>query len=259
VSRLRARCPDCRTFTAVALEAGFECHSCGRAFTAGLVRVPAAWGKGGEAMVEAARLELPFPEVATVEQTTLAEQTLALAAILPAMPLVLGGCCCAHVGAVEGLATRHGRLGVVWIDAHGDLNTPATSPSGNEWGMPLRMLIDGGAVLSDDVALVGARSLDPPEQGYIDEVGLALDEEGVAGALEGVDAAYVAFDVDAVDPAETIAAFMPEPGGPSLADAEALLRRVAATKPLAGVGFTGLVADRRNVDAIERLCGALGL
>ena len=53
------------------------------------------------------------------------------------------------------------------------------SPSGNEWGMPLRMLIDGGAVAPADVALVGARNLDPPEERYIDEVGLALGHEGV--------------------------------------------------------------------------------
>jgi arginase len=210
-------------------------------------------------MAEAAGIELPYAEVGIVGQPTLAEQTLALAAILPARPLVLGGCCCAHVGAVEGLATRYDRLAVVWVDAHGDLNTPASSPSGNEWGMPLRMLIDGRAVASGDVALVGARNLDPPEQRYVDEVGLPLDEAGIETALDDVDAVYVAFDLDAIDPAEEIAPFMPEPGGPSLADAENMLRRVAGTKPLAGAGFTGLVADPRNVAAIERLCSAMGL
>ena len=61
VSRLRARCPDCRTFTAVAIGPGYECHSCGREYGAGLVRVPQAWGEGGESMAEAARLPLPFP------------------------------------------------------------------------------------------------------------------------------------------------------------------------------------------------------
>ena len=63
--------------------------------------------------------------------------------------LTLGGCCCAHVGAVEGLATRYDRLGVVWFDAHGDLNTPETSPSGNVWGMPLRRLLDSGMDVID--------------------------------------------------------------------------------------------------------------
>ena len=50
MSRLRARCPDCRTFTAVAIGPGYECHACGREFGAGLVRVPQAWGEGGESM-----------------------------------------------------------------------------------------------------------------------------------------------------------------------------------------------------------------
>ena len=73
MSLLRARCPDCRTLTAVALDEGYECHSCGRSFSAGLVRVPRAWGDGGEAMVEAASLPLPYPEAAVIEADTLPE------------------------------------------------------------------------------------------------------------------------------------------------------------------------------------------
>ena len=110
MSLLRARCPDCRTLTAVAIDDGYECHRCGRSFGAGLVRVARAWGDGGEAMVEAASLALDYPEVAVVEEETLAMQTLAVASDLPVRPLVLGGCCCSHVGAVEGLAARHGRV-----------------------------------------------------------------------------------------------------------------------------------------------------
>ena len=83
MSRLRARCPDCHTFTAVALGPGYECHACGREFGAGLVRVPRAWGEGGEAMAEAARLPLPYPEAAVVEEDSLGEQTLAIAMDLP--------------------------------------------------------------------------------------------------------------------------------------------------------------------------------
>src|SRR5919202_6199468 len=140
MSRLRARCPDCKTMTAVAMGPDYECHSCGRTWSAGMVRVPRAWGDGGEPMVRAARLPLDLPETAVVEEDTLASQNLAIASDLPERPLILGGCCCSHVGAVEGLATRHDRVAVVWLDAHGDLNTPESSPSGNEWGMPLRML-----------------------------------------------------------------------------------------------------------------------
>ena len=70
MSRLRARCPHCRTLTAVALGEVYECHACGSSFEAGLVRVPRAWGSDGEAMAEAAFLSLPFPEVAVVEEET---------------------------------------------------------------------------------------------------------------------------------------------------------------------------------------------
>ena len=172
MSRLRAKCPDCKTFTAVALGPEYECHACGRVFGAGLVRVPRAWGDGGVPMIESASLPLPYPEAAVIEEDTLGEQTLALASELPERPVVLGGCCCSHVGAVEGLAARHERLAVVWLDAHGDLNTPESSPSGNAWGMPLRMIVDAGTVRPHDVALIGARNLDPPEVEFIAGAGI---------------------------------------------------------------------------------------
>jgi len=260
VSTLRARCPDCRTLTAVALEGGeYECHSCGRAYRAALVRVPRAWGEDGESMVEAAFLELPYPEAGVVDEDTLTEQTLALACSLPERPLIVGGCCCAHVGAVEALATRVGRLGIVWLDAHGDLNTPETSPSGNLWGMPLRMLIDSGTVAAEDIALVGARSLDPPEEAFIAESGLRFGEEGIVEALEGVDAVYVAFDCDVLEPDCGVSMFMPEPGGMTPEAAEAVLAGVARRKPVAGLGFSGLAADPQNVLALMPFCAAVGL
>jgi arginase family enzyme len=256
VSLLRARCPDCRTLTAVAVDDGYECHSCGRSFRAGLVRVPRAWGDGGEAMVEAASLALDYPEVAVVEEETLAMQTLAVASDLPARPLVLGGCCCSHVGAVEGLAARHGRVAVLWLDAHGDLNTPATSPSGNEWGMPLRVLIDRGTIAAEDVVLWGARRLDPPEQEFIATAGIG-DDPGALLDDDRIEAVYVALDCDVFDP-EEMTVFMPEAGGPSLGEAERLLARVRNSGKLVGVGFTGLAPDPTSVEKLERLTAALG-
>ena len=225
VSRLRAKCPDCKTFTAVAIGPEYECHSCGRVYLAGMVRVPQAWGDGGESMAEAAWLELPYPETAIIEAETLEEQNLALAADLPERPLILGGCCCSHVGAVEGLAARQDRLSVIWFDAHGDLNTAETSPSGNLWGMPLRKLIDSGAVDAGDVALVGARNLDPPEEVSSVEHGVQVGEEGIARALAGAACTYVAFDVDVLEPTE-LSVFMPEPGGLSVAEAERMLQEL---------------------------------
>jgi arginase len=258
VSRLRARCPDCGTLTAVAVGPEYQCHTCGREFCAGLVRVPRAWGDGGETMAEAAFLELPYPEAAVIEAGSLAEQSLLLACDLPDRPVVLGGCCCSHVGAVEALSAGEECLAVVWIDAHGDLNTPASSPSGNAWGMPLRMLIDGGAVEPGHVALVGARNLDPPEEEFIAAAGIHTGADAVARALDGADAVYVALDADAAEPGE-LAVFMPEPGGLTVDELEALLRDVASKARVAGLGFTGLVRDPANEPKLARLATALGL
>jgi arginase family enzyme len=254
VSLLRARCPDCRTLTAVAVDDGYECHSCGRTFTAGLVRVPRAWGDGGEPMVEAASLTLDYPEVAVIDEEPLAMQTLAVASDLPARPIVLGGCCCSHVGAVEGLAARHGHVAVLWLDAHGDLNTPETSPSGNEWGMPLRMLLDRGTIAAADVVLWGARNLDPPEDEYIAATGI---DDNASALLARAEAVYVALDCDVLDPGE-LAVFMPEPGGPTLEEVEQLLGEVRDSGKLVGVGFSGLAPDPANVEKLERLAAALG-
>jgi arginase len=249
VSALRAKCPDCRTLTAVAIGPEYQCHACGREFAAGLVRVPRAWGAGGEAMAEAAAMPLPWPEAATIDEPSLEEQIAATGRELPARPLVVGGCCCAHVGAVRELARRHGRIGVVWLDAHGDLNTPESSPSGNAWGMPLRMLIDAGDVAPADVVLYGARNLDPPEAEFIAQAGIRQE----LGALP--ERFYVALDCDVADPGE-LDVFMPEPGGLQLAVLEALL----ASLPLpAGAGLTGLRASARNGEALPRLARALGL
>jgi arginase len=255
VSSLRARCPDCRTLTAVAIGPGYQCHSCGREFSAGLVRVPRAWGTGGEAMAEAASLEVAYPETGVVAEDTLDEQTRVLAASLSERPFVLGGCCCTHVGAVTGLAARVGRLGVVWLDAHGDLNTPETSPSGNLWGMPFRMLLDGGVVDAGDVALVGARNLDPGELAFVEEQGI---DDSIDRALDGVDRVYLALDVDVLDPSE-VDVLIPEPDGLTIEQAEAVVAQVANRVPVAGVGVTGLAGDERDGEIVRRLLAAAGL
>jgi arginase family enzyme len=258
VSRLRAKCPDCRTYTAVAVGPEYQCHSCGREFGAGLVRVPRAWGKGGEAMAEAAHLPFDYPEAALVAEDTLVDQNLAIAAELPDRPLVLGGCCTAHVGALEGLAARHDELALVWLDAHGDLNTPQTSPSGNTWGMPLRMVVDAGTVSVENVALVGARNLDPPEEDFIAESGLRTGPDAVDQALEGCSCVYVAFDADSLDPGE-IAPFMPEPDGLRLGEVERLFGELRERSTVVGAGLTGLAPDPENVPKLQQLTKALGL
>jgi len=249
MSALRAKCPDCHTLTAVAIGPDYQCHACGREFNAGLVRVPRAWGDGGETMAAAAYMTLPWPEAATVAEETLDAEIASVARELPTRPVVLGGSCCAHVGAVRELVRRHGRVGVVWLDAHGDLNTPESSPSGNAWGMPLRMLIDAGDVAPEDVTLLGARSLDPPEVEFIREAGVRTE---LGGLPERV---YVALDGDVIEPGD-LDVFMPEPDGIRLEELESLL---ASLPRPAGAGFTGFTASARNEAALPRLGHALGL
>jgi arginase len=209
-------------------------------------------------MEEAASMPLPIDTAATVDEASLDRQIQRLVAVMPERPVILGGCCCAHVGAVAGIARRNGRIAVVWFDAHGDLNTPDTSPSGNMWGMPFRILLDDLVVRVDDCILIGARNLDPPEERFIDEAALADDPVELPAVLNGVTGAYVAFDCDVLDPTE-IDCFMPEPDGMALDDALALVAEVAAMTPVLGIGFTGLVADDANPERLMRLSAATGL
>lgn len=205
-------------------------------------------------MTAAAYLDVPYPEAAVIAEETLEAQIETQIRNLPVRPLVLGGCCCAHVGAIRGLSARPGKLAVVWFDAHGDLNTPETSPSGNEWGMPLRMAIDAGDVAATDVALVGARSLDRAELDYMERAGI---DDDLDRALADCDRVYVAFDCDVLQPGE-MNVFMPEPGGPTVAEAEQALRHVAARSTLAGLGLTGLLDDAEPA-VLLRLATAAGL
>jgi arginase family enzyme len=120
--------------------------------------------------------------------------------------------------------------------------------------MPLRMAIDAGAVEPADVALVGARNLDPPELEYMAATGI---DDDVARALDGCDRVYVAFDCDVLRPGE-LAVFMPEPGGPTVSEAEVLLRDVAGRCAIAGLGLTGL-REEADPGILVRLAAAAGL
>lgn len=257
MSRLRARCPDCRTLTAVALAEEYECHSCGRCFAAGLVRVPRAWGTAVEPLARAAATGLPYPETATVEAGSPPEQALALAARLPTRPIVLGGCCLAHVGAIEALASRVDGLSLLWLDAHADLlaQPPAAAPRRGA----LRQVLDGGAVAAADVLLVGARTLAEEERAYVVEHGLATDPDRLADVVAGTAGVYVALDADVLEPGGPIAAFDPVAGGLALDELERLLRRVADLVPVAGVGISGLAGPAADPAPLVRLLAALGL
>ena len=202
--------------------------------------------------------------------------------------LVLGGDCTSHVGAMAGLRrSRPGaRFGLVWFDAHGDFNTPDTTPSGNVWGMPFAMLCgrgdadlvaagDGASVREADAALVGGQVLDETESRMLAASAVAHFGAGMIATDAGraalaawcatvatrIDAWYVAFDLDAIDAGEGLALAMTETDGISVSDAVAAVRIVAASGPVAGIGTTaamdgGLGDLGRTVDAIVALTGA---
>ena len=113
-------------------------------------------------------------------------------------------------------------------------------------------------MLPRNVALVGARNLDPPEVEFIESAGVQVGDGAIERALEGADAVYVALDCDSFDPGE-LAVFMPEPDGLRLDEVEELLRDLASRSRIAGLGFTGLVRDDANEAKLTRLAAALGL
>jgi arginase len=134
-------------------------------------------------------------------------------------PLVLAGVCSSSLGTVAGLGTPPG-LGVVWFDAHGDFNTPETTPTGFFDGMPLAMLTGTGwsalragvenlrPLDEANVVLVGARDLDPPEQERLEHSGVRCVRPGepLEPALSALAArvhdVYVHVDLDVLDPSE---------------------------------------------------------
>jgi arginase len=201
--------------------------------------------------------------------------------------LVLGGDCTAHAGALAGLrrARPNRTFAIAWFDAHGDFNTPDTTPSGNVWGMPFAMLLGRGAgdlvrasdapsVAEEDAALVGGQVLDETESRMLAASKVAHFGAGMLGTNAGmaalaawaavvsqrVDGIYVAVDHDVLEGAEGWAVQMPEPGGLSLETATRAVRTVAAAIPVVGFGATGLnftAGDApRTVDAVAALAEA---
>jgi arginase len=202
--------------------------------------------------------------------------------------LVLGGDCTSHAGAVAGLrrARPVTRLGLVWFDAHGDLNTPDTTPSGNVWGMPFAMLLgrgdpdlltacDAPSVLERDAALAGGQVLDESESRWLaasavahfgagmlaTDAGLAALEAWARVVASRIDGWYIAVDLDAIDVSEGLAVAMPETGGLSIDATIAAIRTIAATGPVLGFGATaamfGYGGDaERTVPSVARLAGA---
>jgi arginase len=120
------------------------------------------------------------------------------------------------------------------------------------------MLLDSGAVGAEDVVLVGARNLDPPEEEFIAANGIALGPQALGDALDGTAGAYVAVDFDSLADDE-VAPFMPEPGGLSVDEATEVLVDLRSRSRVLGAGLSAMLPDERNLEPATRLTSALGL
>jgi arginase len=205
-----------------------------------------------------------------------------------ALPLVLGGDHSVALGTLGGLAKVHGPGGVLWIDAHGDMNTPETSPSGNVHGMPLAAALGFAngrfesdawtlpAVTPERVALVGLRALDARERERIRSLGIKaysmsdIDRIGIERSIReslahiaGPGFVHVSLDMDALDPEVAPGVGTPVRGGLSYREAHLALELVAESG-LAGsleVVEVNPILDRENTTAalaVELVASALG-
>ena len=199
------------------------------------------------------------------------------------LPLVLGGDHSIAIGTLAGLARAGGSGGVLWIDAHGDLNRPETSPSGNVHGMPLAAAIgragDAFPAASVDparVALVGVRSLDDGERALLREIDATvftmseIDRIGVEHAvreslerIQGSGFVHVSFDMDSVDPDVAPGVGTPVRGGLSYREAHLAMELIAESGLMSSLEVVEVnpILDRESETAklaVELVASALG-
>jgi arginase len=191
--------------------------------------------------------------------------------------ITIGGDCGVELAAVERVADQ-GDLALLWFDAHGDLNTPESSPSSVFNGMVLRTLIGDGEpglvparpLKPSDVILVGTRELDPPEDAYLAESKIPLLEAAdvtakkllAAVSATGATRVYVHIDLDVLDPAEFEGLDSPVPFGLSAAKLVELIRAVKAKYDVVGAGITEFAPTSpenatQDLPTILRIIGAL--
>ena len=185
------------------------------------------------------------------------------------LPVVVGGDCGVELAAVEraaeSAAARGARLGLVWFDAHPDLNTPATSPSGAFCGMVLRALLGEGAeglvsaspLDPSRVVLAGTRTMDDQEAAFLETAGVSVVGADALGTALGaavdaldVDEVYLHVDLDVLDPGELAGIIDPQPFGASAADVTAAIAAASAGRRVVGAGLT-MFAPASPDDVVE--------
>ncbi|NUM45350.1 MAG: arginase [Anaerolineales bacterium] len=204
-------------------------------------------------------------------------------------PIALGGDHSLSLGSIKG-AAKHKKIGVLWIDAHTDFNTPDTTPSGNIHGMPLAALTGRGdprlvglgeepraAVNPARIAIIGARDIDPGERENLREAGVRVfsmhevDSYGINTVMQqaldivmrGTEGFYLSFDMDSIDPLYAPGVGTPVQGGLSYREAHLICEMVAESGKLVGMDFVEVnpILDDRNKTAelaVELILSALG-
>jgi arginase len=189
-------------------------------------------------------------------------------------PLVLGGDHSIAIGTLAGVAKHYQNLGVIWYDAHGDLNTAETSPSGNIHGMPLAVSLGVGhplltniggyapKVKPENIVIIGVRSLDDGEKIFIREKGIkvftmhAIDrlgmtkviEETIAYLKDRTDGVHLSLDLDALDPNDAPGVGTPVIGGISYRESNLAMEMLAETDMITSAEFVEVnpILDEKN-------------
>ena len=202
-------------------------------------------------------------------------------------PLVLGGDHSVAMGTLAGMARAGKRPGVIWMDAHPDINSPETTPSGNVHGMPFAVALGlastpfpsslRGSADARTAALVGIRDVDVGEREHIKKSGVAaltiadIDRLGMADVMERAIAVasrpegiHLSLDMDVIDPNEAPGVGTPVRGGISYREAQLAMEMIAATGKLVSMEVTEVnpILDRANATAalaVELIASALGL
>ena len=232
---------------------------------------------------------LPEITAAAAELAVAVESTLEEGAF----PVILGGDHSIAIGSAAGVSSfyrkRGEKIGLVWLDAHSDINTPETTPSGNVHGMPLAVLLGLGArelvevagfspkVLPQHTVIIGARSVDPGERETIKALGVRvftmseLDERGMADVIEEAskiasrDTAgfHVTMDMDFLDPFYAPGVGTPERGGATYREAHLAMEKLSASGRVLSVEVTEVnplfdTANQTAQLAVELILSALG-
>ena len=195
-----------------------------------------------------------------------------------AFPIVLGGDQSIAVGTLDGLKRARGQAaGLVWIDAHGDINSPKSSPSGNVHGMPLWFALERGYADPKRTVQIGLRDVEPEEKENLRGSGVKaftmsdvdrltmtrVMEEAIGIAGAGETPIHVSFDLDAIDPREAPGTGTPVKGGLSFREAHLAMEMLAESRKLGSIEMVEInpILDTRNQTAtlaVGLICSALG-